>query len=103
MEGAELVCDRSDALARCGSPDIAGAAIDLSRAASHDDAMLRHALDIGRARLRRRPHAQVATRGLQLLEDVISFLGVKPSDADAAASAPRPGSASGHGEDRRPC
>src|SRR4051812_20147631 len=102
MEGAELVCDRSDALARCGSPDIAGAALDLSRTASHDVATLRHALGIGRARLRRRPHEHVATRGVQLLEDVISFLGVKRREADAVASTRRPGSASGRGADGAP-
>ena len=103
MEGAELVCDRSDVLAHNASPDIAGAAIELSRAASHDDATLRHALGIGRARLRRRPNDHVARRGAQLLQDVISFLGVKPNEGAAAGGTRRPGAAASRGDDRMQC
>ena len=101
MEGAELVCDRSDVLAHGAPPDIAGAAIELSRAAGHDSATLRHALGIGRARLRRRPHDHVATRGARLLEDVISFLGVKPRGSDARVARPR--TVATGGDEDRPC
>jgi hypothetical protein len=91
VEGAELTCDRSGELAaRAGSWDVGSAAIDLLRAADHDETTLRHALRVGRSRVRRTPADRAAKRGVQLLEDVIAFLGVRPraGDADASASAP---------------
>jgi hypothetical protein len=82
VEHAELICDRSETLARNTPLDVAHAAIDLSRAADHSEATLRHAVGIGRARQRRRPHDASATRGAQLLEDVVAFLGVRSLGGD---------------------
>lgn len=76
MEQAELVFDRSgDLAAPPGPSDVASAAIGLLRAAGHDEAILKHALSIGRSRVRRDPNNQSARRGIRLLETVIAFLG----------------------------
>ncbi len=93
MEQAELIFDRSVELARTTSIDVGGAAIDLFRAADHDEATLRHAAGIGRARHGRTPHDQSATRGAQLLDDVIAFLGFKTRRGDARTSGRRGGRA----------
>ena len=86
MEQAELIFDRSVELARTTAGDVSSAAIDLSRAADHDEATLRHAAGVGRARHRRRPQDESAMRGAQLLKDVIDFLGFRPRGADAPSA-----------------
>ena len=83
MEQAELIFDPSMELARTATADVSGAAIDLFRAADRDEATLRHAAVIGRRRRRRTPHDRSATRGAQLLDDVIAFLGFRARAGDA--------------------
>ena len=87
MERAELICDRSGELAALVGPyDVGNVAIDLLRAADHDETTLTHALGIGRSRVRREPADDSARRGVQLLEAVIAFLGVKPRADEVASS-----------------
>ena len=83
MEQAELIFDRSMELARTATADVSGAAIDLFRAADHDEAILRHAAVIGRRRGRRTPHDRSTRRGAQLLDDVVAFLGSRARAGDA--------------------
>jgi hypothetical protein len=88
MERAELICDRSEELAtRVGPSDLGSMAIDLLRAAEHDETTLRHALRIGRSRVERKPADKAASRGVGLLEAVIAFLGIRPR-ADEAGNDP---------------
>ena len=87
VEQAELIFDRSVELARTTTTDVSGAAIDLFRAADHDEATLRHAAVIGRGRHRRTPLDRSATQGAQLLDDVIAFLGFRAGPGDALTSA----------------
>jgi hypothetical protein len=76
VERAELTFVRSEDLAALPGPwDVGDLAIDLLRAASHDESTLRHALRIGRSRVRRDPADPSARRGIRLLEAVIAFLG----------------------------
>lgn len=87
MEHAELICDRSGELAALVGPhDVGNVAIDLLRAADHDETTLTHALSIGRSRVRREPADGSARRGVQLLQAVIAFLGVKPRADEVASS-----------------
>jgi hypothetical protein len=102
VEQAELVCNRSEKLARRTPTDLTNAAIDLSRTADHREATLRHALGLGRARQRRRPHDESAERGAHLLEDVVSFLGHRRG-GDAATSARRRGPAPVSEGGHEPC
>lgn len=88
-ERAELIFERSVELTRTASTDVARAAIDLSRAADHDEATLRHAAGIGRARNKCTPHDQSTMRGAQLLEDIIAFLGFSNRRGDGRTSGPR--------------
>jgi hypothetical protein len=83
VEQAELIFDRSIELAKTTTADVSGAAIDLFRAADHDEATLRHAAVIGRRRRRRTPQDRSATRGAQLLDDVIAYLGFRARAGDA--------------------
>jgi hypothetical protein len=77
-EHAQLVWARSGTLAgRVDGYDLGETAIELFRAAGNDQSTLRHALGLGRSRLRREPGDRAATRGVRLLEDVIAFLGVR--------------------------
>ena len=52
---------------------VEGEALLLSQAAHHDDATLAHALDLGRATVRRQPGDEVAMGGVRLLEQAIAF------------------------------
>ena len=68
MERAELICDRSGELAALVGPyDVGDVAIDLLRAADHDETTLTHALSIGRSRMRGvKPRAEeFASSGVQ--------------------------------------
>lgn len=86
MERAQIVLDRSSTLAAtAGPPDITEAAVELLQAAG-DDTTLRHALRIGRTRLRRDPADQPAKHAVHLLESVITFLGQKPSQHELTAT-----------------
>ena len=88
MERAQVVLDRSSALAATAEPqDIADVAVHLLRAAGHDDTTLNHAVRIGRTRLRREPADHAAGRAVQLLESVIAFLGQKPRHDERTSSA----------------
>lgn len=90
MERAELICDRSGEMAALVGPDDVGnVAIELLRAADHDETTLTHALGIGRSRVRREPTDASARRGVRLLEAVVAFLGVKPRDDEVASSGVR--------------
>jgi hypothetical protein len=87
VERAEMICDRSGELATLVAPyDVGNVAIDLLRAADHDETTLTHALDIGRSRMRREPADDATRRGVLLLEAVIAFLGVKPRADEVASS-----------------
>jgi hypothetical protein len=89
VESAELICDRSGQLAALVGPDVGNVAIDLLRAADHDETTLIHALAIGRSRVRREPADDSARRGVRLLEAVIAFLGVKPRGDEVGSSEAR--------------
>jgi hypothetical protein len=90
VERAELICDRSGEMAALVSPDDVGnVAIELLRAADHDQTTLIHALGIGRSRLRREPTDASARRGVRLLETVVAFLGVKPRGDEVGSSGVR--------------
>lgn len=90
MERAELICDRSGEMAALVGPDDVGhVAIELLRAADHDETTLTHALGIGRSRVRREPTDASARRGVRLLEAVVAFLGVKLRDDEVASSGVR--------------
>lgn len=90
MERAELICDRSGEMAALVGPDDVGnVAIELLRAADHDETTLTHALGIGRSRVRREPTDASARRGVRLLEAVVAFLGVKPRDDEVASGGVR--------------
>ena len=88
MERAQIVLDRSSALAAATArpPDITEAAVDLLQAAG-DDTTLRHALRIGRTRLRRDPADPAVQHAVHLLESVITFLGQKPSQHELTTTA----------------
>jgi hypothetical protein len=58
---------------------------------------------IGRARQRRHPRDDSAQRGAQLLEDVVSFLGVRRRGGDATTTADRRELAPVRGGGREPC
>ncbi len=90
MERAELICVRSGELAvLVGPDDVGNVAIDLLRAADHDETTLTHALGIGRSRLRREPADDSARRSVQLLEAVVAFLGVKLRGDEVSSSGMR--------------
>ena len=104
MERAEVIFDRSgDLAARPGPSDVGTIAIDLLRAAGDDVTTLRHALRIGRSRIRRDPDDLSAKRGVGLLEAVISFLGHRQRPDEAGSRTHRvPGRhETGQGVDRR--
>lgn len=87
MERAQIVLDRSSALAATARPpDITEAAVQLLQAAG-DDTTLRHALRIGRTRLRRDPADRAVKHAVHLLESVITFLGQKPSQHELTTTA----------------
>jgi hypothetical protein len=86
MELAQRVLDDSCLLAAVtGPPDLAEASVRLLRSAGHDDSTLRHAVRIGRTRLRQDPVDPAIERAVDLLESVIDFLGAKPRSNDTAA------------------
>jgi hypothetical protein len=90
VERAELICDRSGEMAALVGPDDVGnVAIELLRAADHDQTTLIHALGIGRSRLRREPTDAYARRGVRLLEAVVAFLGVKARGDEVGSSGVR--------------
>jgi hypothetical protein len=87
VERAELICDRSGELAvPVGPYDVGNVAIDLLRAADHDETTLTHALGIGQSRVRREPADDSARRGVRVLEAVIGFLGIKPRADEVGSS-----------------
>jgi hypothetical protein len=88
VERAELVCDRSSELAAlAGPPDIGDLAIDLLRAADHDETILRHAMRIGRVRMERESANDSTRGGVRLLEAVIAFLSIRPRADEAGSTA----------------
>jgi len=63
-------------------------ALDLLRSAHHDTATMAHALSVGRNHLRTHPDDTAALGAINILEEAITFLGVKPRSGDVAR--PRP-------------
>jgi hypothetical protein len=87
MEMAQRVLDDSCLLAAGAGPqDLAEVSVRLLRSAGHDDSTLRHAVRIGRTRLRKEPVDPATERAVDLLESVIAFLGAKPRSNDTSAT-----------------
>jgi hypothetical protein len=63
-------------------------ALDLLRSAHHDTATMAHALSVGRNHLRAHPEDTAAVGAITILEEAITFLGVKPRPGDVARPEP---------------
>jgi hypothetical protein len=75
VELAQQICERSSELSAAVEPqDVQRAALNLTRVAHNDWAVLRHASGLFRGRLRRDPADQAAEEGLGLLTRVLALL-----------------------------
>jgi hypothetical protein len=90
-EIAQGLARRSIELAeKSGGDDIREVALELMRASNHDAATLQHALVMCRSLSRDDPTDERVKRGIRLLQQVTTFLGVPPPLFDAG-HAPTPG------------
>jgi hypothetical protein len=76
LESAQVVWRRAcDLVAEPDQTDRFAIALELSRAAGQEASAIRHALALGRTRLREDAGDVEARDGVRLLEDTITFLG----------------------------